>query len=114
MGNLMFITPAYAQAAGGGSGGALLQILPFIAIFAIMYFLIIRPRQKRIKQHQEMVSSLSRGDTVVTAGGLIGKVVKITNDNDLLVELASDVRVKVVRGTISEVRTKGKPVDDKS
>ena len=110
----MFITPAYAQAAGGGSGGALLQILPFIAIFAIMYFLIIRPQQKRIKQHQEMVSSLSRGDTVVTAGGLIGKVVKITNDNDLLVELASDVRVKVVRGTISEVRTKGKPVDDKS
>ncbi len=92
----------------------MLQILPFIAIFAIMYFLIIRPQQKRIKQHREMVESLTRGDTVVTAGGLIGKVVKVTNDNDLLVELASDVRVKVVRGTIAEVRTKGKPVDDKS
>ncbi|MCP4936586.1 MAG: preprotein translocase subunit YajC [bacterium] len=110
----MLITPAYAQAAGGGGSSALLQILPFIAIFAIMYFLIIRPQQKRVKQHQEMVNALSRGDTVVTAGGLIGKVVKITNDNDLLVELASDVRVKVVRGTIAEVRTKGKPVDDKS
>ncbi len=110
----MFITPAYAQAAGGGGGNAILQILPFIAIFAIMYFLIIRPQQKRIKQHREMVEALSRGDTIVTAGGLIGKVVKITNDNDLLVELAADVRVKVVRGTISEVRTKGKPVDDKS
>ena len=110
----MFITPAYAQAAGGGGGGALLQILPFIAIFAIMYFLIIRPQQKRIKQHREMVDGLTRGDTVVTAGGLIGKVVKITNDNDLLVELATDVRVKVVRGTIAEVRTKGKAIDDKS
>lgn len=110
----MFITPAYAQAAAGGGGGALLQILPFVAIFAIMYFLIIRPQQKRIKQHKEMVTALARGDTVVTAGGLIGKVVKITNDNDLLVELATDVRVKVIRGTISEVRTKGKPVEDKS
>ncbi len=111
----MFITPAFAQAAGGGGGGgALLQILPFIAIFAIMYFLIIRPQQKRIRQHQEMVASLSRGDTVVTGGGLIGKVVKVTNDNELVVELANDVRVKVVRQTISEVRTKGRPVEDKS
>lgn len=110
----MFITPAYAQAAGGGATSGLLQILPFVAIFAIMYFLIIRPQQKRIKEHKEMVGSLARGDTVVTAGGLIGKVVKVTNDNDLLVELASDVRVKVIRSTISEVRTKGKPVDDKS
>jgi preprotein translocase subunit YajC len=112
----MFITPAYAQVAGGGGGGggALLQILPFVAIFAIMYFLIIRPQQKRIKQHQEMVTALTRGDTVVTAGGLIGKVVKVTSDNDLLVELAKDVRVKIVRQTIAEVRTKGKPVEDKS
>ena len=110
----MFITPAYAQAAGGAGSNALVQILPFIAIFAIMYFLIIRPQQKRVKQHQEMVSALSRGDTVVTAGGLIGKVVKVLNDSELLVELASDVRVKVVRHTISEVRTKGNPVEDKS
>ena len=110
----MFITPAYAQAAAGGGGNALLQILPFIAIFAIMYFLIIRPQQKKIKQHQEMVEALVRGDTIVTAGGLVGKIVKVTNDNDVLVELAKDVRVKVIRHTISEVRTKGKPVDDKS
>jgi len=110
----MFITPAYAQAAGGGSGNALLQMLPFIAIFAIMYFLIIRPQQKRIKEHKEMVDALVRGDTVVTAGGLIGKVVKVTNDDDLLIELAKEVRVKVVRGTIADVRTKGKPVGDKS
>ncbi len=110
----MIITPAYAQAVGGSSGNALLQMLPFIAIFAIMYFLIIRPQQKRIKEHKEMVDALARGDTVVTAGGLIGKVVKVTNDDDLLVELAKEVRVKVVRGTIADVRTKGKPVGDKS
>ncbi len=109
----MFITPAWAQASGGGAAGGLLQILPFIAIFAIMYFLIIRPQQKRLKQHQEMVEALTRGDTVVTAGGLIGKVVKVTSDDELLVELASDVRVKVVRQTISEVRTRGKPVADR-
>ena len=110
----MFISPAYAQAAGGGGGDALLQILPFVAIFAIMYFLIIRPQQKRIKQHQEMVSALARGDTVVTAGGMIGKVVKVGNDGELVVEIANDVKVNIVGHTISEVRTKGKPVKDNS
>ena len=110
----MIITPAYAQVAGSGGGNALLQMLPFIAIFAIMYFLIIRPQQKRIKEHRELVEALVRGDTVVTAGGLIGKVVKVTKDDDLLVEVAKDVRVKVVRHTIADVRTKGNPVGDKS
>jgi preprotein translocase subunit YajC len=109
----MFITPAYAQGAGGG-GDAFLQILPFIAIFAIMYFLIIRPQQKRIKMHQQMVSSLTRGDTVVTAGGLIGKVVKENGDDELTVELADEVRVRVVRSTISDVRSKTGASDDKA
>ena len=114
MGDVMIISPAFAQAAGGGNpGGGLGFIVPMVLIFAIMYFLIIRPQQKRIKEHQEMVEALVRGDTVVTAGGLIGKVVKVTNDDELLVELATDVRVKVVRHTISDVRTKGKPVGDR-
>jgi preprotein translocase subunit YajC len=110
----MFITPAFAQDAAGGGSDALLQMLPFIAIFAIMYFLIIRPQQKRIKQHQEMVGALQRGDTVVTAGGLIGKVTKIVDDSELMVEISDGVKIKVVRHTIAEVRTKGKPVKDKS
>ena len=109
----MFITPAYAEAAGAGGGNALLQMLPFIAIFAIMYFLIIRPQQQSAKAHREMVEAIARGDIVVTAGGLVGKVVKIVSDDEILVELAQDVRVKVIRRTIADVRSKGKPVADR-
>jgi len=105
----MFITPAYAQAAGGGGSGAFLQILPFVAIFAIMYFLIIRPQQRRIKDHQQMVASMTKGDTVVTAGGLIGKVVKEHGDSEVTIQLGDDVRVRAVRSTITEVRAKGRP-----
>ena len=94
----MFVTPAYAQAAGSSSG-AVLQFLPLIAIFAIMYFLMIRPQQKKIKEHQAMVAALRRGDQVVTQGGLIGKVVKVKEDNELEVELARGVRVRVVQTT---------------
>jgi len=104
----MFITPALAQTttAPGGSN-IILQLMPFILIFAIMYFLIIRPQQKRLKAHREMVASVKRGDTVVTAGGLVGKVVSVVDDDEIRVDIADGVRVSVVRSTLSEVRPKG-------
>jgi len=104
----MFITPALAQttSAPGGSN-IILQLMPFILIFAIMYFLIIRPQQKRLKAHREMVSNVKRGDTVVTAGGLVGKVASVVDDNEIRVDIADGVRVSVVRSTLSEVRPKG-------
>jgi len=104
----MFITPALAQTttAPGGSN-ILLQLMPFILIFAIMYFLIIRPQQKRLKAHREMVANVKRGDTVVTAGGLVGKVVSVVDDDEIRVDISDGVRVSVVRNTLSEVRPKG-------
>jgi preprotein translocase subunit YajC len=107
----MLITPAYAQGAAGGSD-FFIQIMPFLLIFVIMYFLIIRPQQKRLKDHREMVAALRRGDTVVTGGGLIGKVTKV-DDAELQVELTQGMKVKVVRSTITEVRSKTQPVDGK-
>jgi preprotein translocase subunit YajC len=104
----MLITEAYAQAgpAAGGSG-FLIQLLPFILILGIMYFLIIRPQQKRVKDHRDMIASIRRGDTVVTAGGIVGKVSKVVGDAELQVEIAEGVRVRVVKSTVSEVRTRG-------
>lgn len=107
----MLITPAYAQSAAG-SGDFFIQIMPFLLIFVIMYFLIIRPQQKRLKHHRDMVAALRRGDTVVTGGGLIGKVTKVDED-ELQVELAQGMRVKVIRSTITDVRSKNQPVDGK-
>jgi preprotein translocase subunit YajC len=108
----MFATPAYAQAAGdGGAAGAFLQFLPLILIFAIMYFLLIRPQQKKVKEHQAMVEALRRGDQVVTQGGLIGKVTKVKDDKELEVELAEGVKVRVVRNTISQVLSKTEPAE---
>jgi preprotein translocase subunit YajC len=104
----MFITAAYAQTApAAGGGSVLIQMVPFIAILAIMYFLILRPQQKKMQQHRDMIASLKRGDVVVTSGGLIGKVTKLIGDAELQVELAEGVRVRVIRSTISEVRTRG-------
>jgi preprotein translocase subunit YajC len=104
------ITPAFAQGLGGGSGDVILQLVPFLLIFVIMYFLIIRPQQRRVKEHQELVKNVRRGDTVVTTGGIVGKVTKVTDDPEIEVEIADGVRVKLVRGMISEVRTRGEPV----
>ncbi|WP_380052908.1 preprotein translocase subunit YajC [Falsihalocynthiibacter sp. SS001] len=104
----MFVTPAYAQAAGSSSG-AVLQFLPLIAIFAIMYFLMIRPQQKKIKEHKAMVEALHRGDQVVTQGGLIGKVTKVKDNNEIEVELAEGVKVRVVQSTIAQVLNKTEP-----
>ena len=87
---------------------------PFILIFVIMYFLILRPQQKRVKQHAEMVKNIRRGDTVVTSGGLVGKVTKVIDDDQIEVEVAADVRVRQMRSMIADVRAKGEPVKEES
>ncbi len=105
------ITPAFAQGLSiGGGGDVILQLVPFLLIFVIMWFLIIRPQQRRVKQHAEMIKNVRRGDTIVSTGGIVGKVTKVTDDPELEVEIADGVRVKLVRAMISEVRTKGEPV----
>ncbi len=107
----MFATPAYAQAAGGGAA-AFGSFIPLILIFGIMYFLLIRPQQKKMKEHQAMVEGVRRGDQVVTAGGLIGKVVKVKDDNEIEIELAQGVKVRAVKSTLSQVLTKTEPASD--
>ena len=107
------ITPAYAQAAAAPGAGGLLAQLPFIIlIFGIMYFFLIRPQQKKLKEHQSMVEALRRGDQVVTGGGLIGKVVKVRDANEVEVELAEGVKVRVVKHTISQVMSKTEPASE--
>ncbi|MBK1697750.1 preprotein translocase subunit YajC [Rhodovibrio salinarum] len=105
----MLISPAYAQAAGGEGGGLLVQLLPIILIFVVFYFLLIRPQQKRMKQHRDMVANLRRGDKIVTSGGLIGQVTKVVNENEIQVEVAEEVRVRVVRNNVQEVLSKTEP-----
>ena len=92
-------------------GGAIAQFIPLILIFAIMYFLLIRPQQKKMKEHQAMVDALRRGDQVVTQGGLIGKVTKVRDDGEIEVEIAEGVRVRVVKNTISQVLNKTEPAE---
>ena len=111
----MFITPAFAQGlTGGDSSGMLLQFMPIVLIFVIMYFLILRPQQKRVKQHQELVKNVRRGDTVVTSGGLIGKVTKVVDDDQIEFEISDGVRVRQMRQMISGVRAKGEPAKEKA
>ena len=111
----MFISPAFAQSGSPFGGDSMLvSLLPFVLIFVIMYFLILRPQQKRVKQHQEMVKNVRRGDTVVTSGGLIGKVTKVIDDDQLEVELTEGVRIRQMRQMISDVRAKGEPVKEES
>ncbi|MEY4982270.1 MAG: preprotein translocase subunit YajC [Pseudomonadota bacterium] len=106
----MFATPAFAQAAGGASAGsAFASFVPLILIFAIMYFLLIRPQQKKMKEHKAMVEALRRGDQVMTAGGIVGKVTKVQEDGLIEVEIADNVKVKVVRHTITQVMNKTEP-----
>ncbi len=112
----MFISPAFAQGSllggAGGDGGMLMSLLPFVLIFVIMYFLILRPQQKRVKMHAEMVKNVRRGDSVVTNGGLVGKVTKVIDDEQIEIEIADDVRIRQMRQMISDVRAKGEPVKD--
>lgn len=106
----MFITPAYAQSAGQSE--FFMSLLPILLMFVIFYFLLFRPQQQRAKQHREMVANLRRGDTVVTAGGIVGKVTKVVDDAEIQVEISENTRVKLMRATIAEVRAKGEPVKD--
>jgi preprotein translocase subunit YajC len=91
---------------------AFAQFIPLILIFAIMYFLLIRPQQKKVKEHQSMVAALRRGDEIVTQGGIIGKISKVKDDAEVEVELAQGMKVRVVRATIAQVRSKTEPADD--
>lgn len=106
----MFISPAYAQTTGFDIMNS--GIIPIILMFVIFYFLLLRPQQQKVKQHREMVANLRRGDTVVTAGGIVGKVTKVRDDNEIEVEIADNTRVRVIKGTVSEVRTRGEPVKE--
>ena len=114
----MFVTAALAQstgapaAAGGGINDLLIQFAPILLLVVIFYLLIFRPQQKRAKAQQAMLSSISRGDTVVTSGGIVGKVTKAVDGEDLEVEIAQGTRVKLVRGMITDVRSKSNPVND--
>jgi preprotein translocase subunit YajC len=105
---LMFVTPAYAQGTGA-SPDMLISILPFVLIFVIMYFLIIRPQRTQLKKRGEMLAAIRRGDTVVTGGGLVGKVTK-ANDGELEIDLGGGMKVTALRSTIADVRVKGEPV----
>ncbi len=103
----MFATPAFAQS--GDTAAALSSFVPLILIFVIMYFLLIRPQQKKVKEHKAMVEALRRGDQVLTQGGIIGKVTKVKEDGELEVEIADGVRVRVVKATIAQVLSKTEP-----
>lgn len=106
----MFVTPAYAQAAGGAGGAAgLASFLPLVLIFVIMYFLMIRPQQKRMKEHRAMVEALKKGDEVVTQGGLVGKITAV-RDTELEVEIAAGVKVRVIRSTVTGLVNRTQPV----
>jgi preprotein translocase subunit YajC len=95
-----------------GDPGGLLTLLPFVAIFGIMYFLILRPQQQRAKQHQEMVKGVRRGDVVITNGGLVGKVIKAVDDDQIEIEISEGVRVRQLRSMLADVRSKTEPVKD--
>ncbi len=107
---MLFSTPAFAQAAGAPAGPGLLESLaPLLLIVVVFWFLILRPQNKKMKEHREMVNNVRRGDTVVTAGGLIGKVAKVKDDNEIDVDFGDGVRMRVVKSTLSDVRAKGEP-----
>ena len=106
----MFISPAYAQAAGSGLDPLTNMLVPLLMVLPIFYFLLWRPQQQRLKQHRELIDSVKRGDTVVTTGGIVGTVVKVRDDGEVEVEIAKDTRVRIIKGAISDVRNKGEPV----
>lgn len=106
----MFISPAFAQGVGGGDGG-IASLLPLVLIFAVFYFLLIRPQQKRAKEHREMLSAVRRGDKVVTGGGIMGTVTKVVNDDELAVEIAEGIKIRVQRSLLASVQSKTQPAD---
>ncbi len=108
----MLISPAYAQGAGGPGGFDIMTLVPLILIFVVFYFLLIRPQQKKVKEHREMLGKLRRGDRIVTNGGLIGKIMKVVNENELDLEIADGVRVRVMRGMVSSIYARTEEADD--
>ena len=109
----MFVSQAFAQSAGG-TESAFVSLLPFVGIIVIMYFLLIRPQQKKAKAHREMIGALRRGDTVVTAGGLVGRITRVRDEEDrVTAEIARGVEVEVVRGTITACLSKSQPAPEK-
>ncbi len=110
----MLITPAYAQAAAGGSDASsmMVQLAPLALIFVVFYFFLIRPQQQKAKQQRAMLDAVRRGDRIVTAGGLIGTIAKVVSNEEVQVDLADNVRVRVVRSTISQVLAKTEPAKD--
>ena len=107
----MLISPAYAQ--GFLDNQAMVQFLPLVLIFVVFYFLLIRPQQKRAKDHKTMLAALRRGDRVVTGGGIIGTVAKVVSDDEVSVDIAEGVRVRVLRSTITSVLARTEPVSGK-
>lgn len=111
----MFVTPAYAQSApSAGSAFDPTFFLPLVLIFVVFYFLLIRPQQKKLKEHRAMVSALRRGDRVVTQGGLMGTIAKVVSDSEVLVEIAEGIRVRMLRSAVSDVMSKPEPAAAKS
>ena len=109
----MLISPAYAQVAGSGAGFDIMSLLPLVLIFVVFYFLLIRPQQKKAKEHREMLSKIRRKDKIVTNGGLMGTVTKVGEGDDILkVEIAEGVVVEVRRGMVAEVVSRSEPVND--
>jgi len=106
----MFISEAWAQGASGGGSDFLVQLFPLVLIFIVFYFLLIRPQQSKMKQQREMLAGVKRGDRVVTGGGIIGLVTKVIGDNELQVELAEGVRVRIIKQTITDIITRGESV----
>lgn len=105
----MFISPAFAQTAASATS-FFEAAAPLVLVFGILYFFLIRPQQKRAKDHQAMIAAVRRGDTVITAGGIVGKVTKVQDDGETQVEIADGVKVRVVTSTLTGVRAKGEPV----
>ena len=106
----MFVSTAYAQAADGAGAAGLMSFLPLVLIFVVFYFLLIRPQQAKVKAQREMLGGVKRGDRVVTGGGIIGLVTKVISDNELQVELAEGVRVRIIKQTITDIVSRGESV----
>ena len=104
----MFISTAWAQGAGGGSD-LFSALLPLVLIFAVFYFLLIRPQQRKMKLHREMLAAVRRGDKIITGGGVYGTVTKVVSDTEINVEIADGIKVRVARGTVAEVLKKPEP-----